>query len=237
MKNSFQHFNWSSILLVFVLAAGGCVKSTPSSTTTPFCYVSVMNVAPYSSAADIYFNGTLVSPSGGIVPGEFSSQYGSVKPGVYTVDFKVAGTDSVMCELPSVQYDTSNFYTLIFYNTAPKSPAVSAANILDNFSSVTATSAYYRFFNLSPDIPSVDLYLSGTGVQFSRMPADNINNLIYDEYQAVNAMVYNIQVMKAGTDSVLATANSTPFAAGTVYTIFLQGKADSLSISILPALY
>jgi hypothetical protein len=69
------------------------------------------------------------------------------------------------------------------------------------------------------------------------MPADNINNLIYDEYQAVNAMVYNIQVMKAGTDSVLATANSTPFAAGTVYTIFLQGKADSLSISILPALY
>ena len=223
--------------MIFVSAVSGCIKSTPTSTTTPVCYVSVMNAAPYSSATDIYFNGTLVTPTGGIRPGEFSSQYGSVKPGVYTVDFKVAGTDSVMCELPSVTYDTSNFYTLIFYNTAPKSPAVSAANILDNFSSVTATSAYYRFFNLSPDIPSVDLYFSGEAEQLSRMPGDNIPNLVYDEFQAVNPMMYNIQVMKAGTDSALAIANSTALAAGAVYTIFLQGKSDSLEINVLPALY
>lgn len=237
MRNKYQHFIWSSIILVFVSAVGGCVKSSPGSSATPVCYVSVLNEAPYSSPTDIYFNGTLVTPAGGIQPGEFSSQYGSVKPGVYTVDFKVAGTDSLLYELPNTPYDTSNFYTLILYNTAPKSPVVSAANILDNFSSVTETSAYYRFFNLSPDIPSVDLYLSGTGVQFSRMPADNISDLVYDEFQAVNPMVYNIQVTKAGTDSVLATANSTPFAAGTVYTIFLQGKSDSLSISVLPATY
>jgi hypothetical protein len=237
MRNNFQHFIWSSIILVFVSAAGGCVKSGTGSSSTPVCYVSVMNEAPYSSATDIYFNGVVVSPSGGIAPGQFSAQYGSVKPGTYTIDFKVAGTDSLLYELPSVQYDTSSFYTLIFYNTAPKSPAVSAANISDNFSSVTATSAYYRFFNLSPDIPSVDLYLGGTATQFNRTPADNVSNLMYDQFQAISAEAYNIQVMKSGTDSVLAALNATPLAAGTVYTIFLQGTSGNLNISVLPALY
>lgn len=224
--------------MAFLSAFGGCIKSTPTSTApTPVCYVSVMNVAPYSSATDIYFNGTVVSPSGGIAPGQFSSQYGSVKPGTYTIDFKVAGTDSLLYSLPSVQYDTSNFYTLILYNTGPKSPAVAATSILDNFSSVTSTSAYYRFFNLNPDLPSVDLYLNGSAAQLDRTPADNVSNLMYDEFQAVNPEAYSIQVLKSGTDTVLTTSNATPLAAGAVYTIFLQGTSTTPYISVLSALY
>jgi Domain of unknown function (DUF4397) len=238
MRDNYQHFIWSSIILVFASAFGGCIKSTPATTATPVCYVSVMNEAPYSSVADVYFNGVLVSPTGGIAPGQFSSEYGSVKPGVYTIDFKVTGTDSLLYELPAAEYDTSNFYTLILYNTAPKSPAVAAASILDNFSSVTATSAYYRFFNLSPDIPSVDLYLSGVESQINRTPADNISNLMYDEFQAVNATTYSVQVKSSSTDSVLATANGTTLTEGGVYTIFLEGtSAGGVSISVLPASY
>lgn len=86
MKNNRQHLVWSSIILVVALSGSGCNKSGFSSSTTAICYVSVMNEAPYSSAIDIYFNGTIVSPTGGIAPEQFSSQYGSVVPGMTSVN-------------------------------------------------------------------------------------------------------------------------------------------------------
>src|SRR5271170_6793926 len=102
MKNNRQHFTWGSIMLVFVFAGAGCVKSNSNAVNTnAVCYVSIMNMAPYSSAVDIYFNGTIVSATGGIGPGEYSSAYGSVKPGSYTIDFKVTGTDSLLFEIPA----------------------------------------------------------------------------------------------------------------------------------------
>jgi hypothetical protein len=200
-----------------------------------------MNQAPYGIGADIYFNGTLVTANGGILPGQFSSQYGSVKPGTYTVDFKKTGTDSLLVELPAVSYDTSNSYTLILYNSAPNSSAMQAARISDDFSQVTsggATNAYYRFFNLSPDEPNVNLYLAGTVQQTNRTPEDFVTKILYNQFQPISPQVYSIQVRDANTDSVLATLASTPLAGGSAYTIFIDGKISSgLNISVLPALF
>lgn len=226
-------------MLVFVLAGAGCLKSTSSSTTpNAVCYVSVMNEAPYSSTVDLYFNGTVVSTTGGIAPGQYSSEYGSVKPGNYTVDFKVAGTDSLLYEIPAAAYDSSTFYTLILYNTAPKSPAVAAARIVDDFSSVTqTTNAYYRFFNLSPDAPGVDLYLSSTVAQTNRSPMDNLTNLSYDAFQPINSGTFTINVKKANTDTVLASLNPAEFMPSTVYTIYLNGTSSNLAVNVLEATY
>jgi len=222
--------------MVFCLVETGCIKSSPNSNaTSAICYVSVMNEAPYSSTADVYFNGTKVNSSG-IAPGQFSSQYGSVVPGVYTVDFKVTGTDSLLYEIPAVQYDTANFYTLILYNTGPKSPAVSAARIIDDFSAITETSAYYRFFNLNPDIAEANLYLNGSAVQTDRTPLD-FTNPSASAFQPVNPSGYAIQITNSATDSVLAALGATPLAAGSVYTIFLQGTGTQPTIGVLPAAY
>ena len=238
MRNNRQQLFWGSIILLVLSGAVGCSKAGSSLTVTAVTYVSVINEAPYSSAVDIYLNGTLVSPTGGIAPGEYSTQYGSVKPVTYTVDFKKAGTDTLLYEIPASSYDTSNFYTLILYNTAPGSAAVQAVKILDNFTQVTSTNAYFRFFNMSPDVPDADLYMNGSIVQQQRTPADNVDNLTYDEFQAVNPEAYNLQVKSSSTDSVLATLSSVPLAAGGVYTIFLNGtdkSANNLAISVLQA--
>ncbi|HEV3326598.1 MAG TPA: DUF4397 domain-containing protein [Puia sp.] len=238
MRNNRQQFFWGSIILLVLLGGAGCSKTGSSLTVTAVTYVSVINEAPYSGAVDIYLNGTLVSPSGGIAPGQYSTQYGSVKPGVYTVDFKKTGTDSVLYEIPASPFDTTNFYTLILYNSARGSSAVQAVKIADNFSSVTNTSAYYRFFNLSPDVPSANLYLNGSIAQLQRAPADYANNLTYDEFQAVSPGVYTLQVKSPTTDSVLAAHGSIALTAGSVYTIFLSGtdtSVNNLSINVLQA--
>jgi Domain of unknown function (DUF4397) len=239
MRNNAQHFIWSSIMLVFVLTSAGCAKTNSSNNiTSAVCYISLMNMAPYSSAVDISFNGTIVTESGGIKAGVYSTSYGQAKPGSYTVDFKVAGTDSLLYEIPAMMYDTNAFYTLILYNTAPESPAVAAARIADDYSSVTQTNnAYYRFFNLSPDEANVDLYLGGTAEQTNRTPMDMLINQTLDGFQPINPGTYNISVYKANTDTVLASLNPDELTPGTVYTIFLAGSSSNLTITSLAATY
>lgn len=238
MINKRQHIYWSSIILVAVSIFSGCTKQPGGSlNVTPVAFVSMMNLAPYGNAVDIFFNGVQISPAGGVLPGEFSTEYGQLKPGNYTVDFKVTGTDSLLYELPAAQYDTTAFYTLIIYNTTAGSKAVSATRIQDDFSQVGTVSAYYRFFDMSPDAANVNLLFDGSIAQSNRTPADIISNPAYEQFQSVPPKNYTIEVQNSA-DSVLATQSNYPFAAGYVYTVFLTGTAQSsFTVNVLPAVF
>jgi hypothetical protein len=237
MRNKRQHFFWSSIILVFIVFSAGCAKTGATVNVSPVSYVSVMNLAPYGFPVDIYFNGTLVTPAGGIVPEQFSTEYGQLKPGSYTVDFKKSGTDSLLVELPAAVYDTSSFYTLVFYNTQPGSNAVQATRIQDNFSQVAASNSYYRFFNMSPDAPSVNLLMNGSVVQTNRTPADNVGNQTFDQFEPITPGEYSLQVENSISDSVLGSQSNYPFAAAYVYTVILMGTSKGMTVSVLPVIF
>lgn len=239
MSKILKQFLWASTIGLIATGMTGCVKSSSPVTVSPVSYVSVMNEAPYGVPVDIYFNGTLVSPTGGIAPGRYSSAYGSLKPGSYTVAFKKAGTDSIVYQLPASNYDTSAFYTLILYNVNADSTAMQAAKIEDDFSQVTTSEAYYRFFNLSPDAPSANLSFNNQLAQNNRTPADNIlTNTAYDTFLPLAGGTYTIQVQNAATDSLLASSPQLALHSGDVYTIFLSGTIKSgLSLNVLQAVY
>jgi hypothetical protein len=226
-------------LVLLASGAAGCAKTGVTTTVSAVTYISVINAAPYGPSIDLYLNDTLASPSGGIPPGQFSTQYGNVRPGNYDVQFKADGTSNLLYDIPASAFDTNNFYTLITYNSAPGGGSVQAIKIHDDFSSIMGGNAYYRFFNLSPDAPAVDLYFNGYLTQPRRAPADNVSNSSFNEFTSIPPAIYNMQVMKAGTDTVLASANSISLGNGDVYTIFLGGRyhqsSDSLGISILQA--
>ena len=245
MRNNRQQFIWGSLVL-FCLAIGGwrCTKAGSSQTTTAVTYIAVINAAPYGPSADIYLNGTVVSSSGGIAPGNYSHAYATFAPGNYDVQFDKTGTDSVLYDVPSSAYDTSGFYTLILYNASPGGAGViDATKITDNFSSTSQTTANYRFFNLSPDVPSCDLYLNGTLAQIQRAPADNVSNLLFDEFQTLSPNSYTIVAKVSGGDSVLATTSTgVDLSTGNVFTIFLSGTntaagGNHLAINIMQAVF
>lgn len=226
MRNSRQQFFWSFVAL-FCLVVGGwrCMKTGNSQTNAAVTYISVINAAYYGPAADMYMNGTLVTNSGGISPGTYSEQYATFAPASYDISFDKTGTDSVLYDIPSSLYDTTDFYTLILYNAGPGGTGViDGVKITDNFSTTSESSANYRFFNLSPDVPACDLYLNGTLIQSQRAPADNVTNTLWDQFQTLSPATYIITVKVAGTDSVLATsASGVVLSTGNVYTIFLGG--------------
>lgn len=237
MRNIHQQFFWSSIILALA-GVSGCAKTGASITVNPTAYVSLINVAPYGAAADVYFNGTLVTPTGGIPIGRFSAAYGSLKPGNYVVDFKKSGTDSLLYEIPVAEYDSSAFYTLVLYNLNADSTAVQGARIQDDFSQVSTSSAYYRFFNFSPDAQAVNLLLNSTAAQSNRFPADNILAPAYNQFESVTPTVYSIRVQNSSSDSTLASSSGVQLAPGYGYSIFLSGTMKAgYTVNVLQAVF
>jgi len=194
-----------------------------------------MNLAPYGDSANIYFGGNEY-PGGAIPIGSYSNSYFKVASGTYDVDFKTPTTDSLLAEIPSSTFDSLGFYTILTYNDSANG-AVKAAKITENFSNITNDSAYFRFFNMSPDVASVDLYINGTKVQSSRAPADNILNTFLNNFQGIPGGYYTIVAKLAGTNTMVGTTLTVSFQSGQVFTIFLEelhgAAGNSFSLAIL----
>jgi len=236
-----------SIIFRITLAAlvigglAGCIKSGANSNTntaTAVTYVSVMNLAPYSPSTEVYLNGAKQTVA--IPPGNYSTAYAHLPPGAYDVKFKVAGGDSVLAAIGASSYDSIGFYTLILYNTAVNGPA-QAIRVYDDFQNVSVSNGFYRFFNMCPELPSVDLYLNGTKTEVGRTPADIVGSSVNTSFRMVDPVTYSVVVKKAGTDSVVANLSNISLAAGNAYTIFLGGSStnatDPISLSVLRAAY
>ncbi len=125
---------------VLTIIWSGCTKASPDpvglanpqSTT----YVTLMNMAPYSPATEIYLND--MKSTSAVTPGTYQTSYSHLVAGLYDVKFKVAGSDSLLAELPSSAYDSMSFYTLILYNTDTVLKTAKAVKIFDDFSQVSA---------------------------------------------------------------------------------------------------
>ncbi len=220
-----------------------CSKAGSSLTTTAISnsYLTLIDEATYNGAISIYLNDTLATPAGGITAGTVSQRYGTIRPGDYDVKFESASSGNLLAEIPSSDYDTLNFYTLILCNTAG-GDTVQGFKVSDDFSTLSSVNANYRFFNLSPDEPKVDLYLNNSLVSQNRAIADNASNNQYNGFQPTPAGSYAIVVKAAGKDSVIASiAQNATLTNGNAYTIFLSGNIGSssnpLQINILQATY
>lgn len=233
-------FCWVVILILLIGELAGCSKSAspPNSSNNPVTYLSVMNLAPYTPSTEVYLNnvkGTVAIPAGG-----YSNSYAHLSPGSYDVKFKVAGSDSVLAGIPASDYDSMSFYTLILYNDSLHGRA-KAMKIADDFSGVTINNTYIRFLHMCLELPAVDLYLNNSKTLGNRTVTDNVSNHAFNNFQSVTAGYYNLQVKKAGTDTVLGNLNNISLSAGNAYTIFLSGSAtnglDPISLNILRAVY
>ncbi len=239
-KSTRNLFSAASFLVILSTIGTSCSKTGSTFTTTPVTYLSLINEAGYSGSTSVYLNDTLATTSGGIAAGTFSPKYGTVRPGYYDVKFDAAVSGNLLSELPSSDYDTLNFYTLILYNTSGGA-SVQSVKIWDDFSKLSTINANYRFFNLSPDEPKVDLYLNNTIVSANRTIADNTSNTLYNSFQPTPAGIYTIAIKIAGTDSVITTLSQSSMTVGNAYTVFLGGNSGSTSnpllINVLQASY
>jgi hypothetical protein len=198
----------------------GCMKDTPVEPAKPVSFVSVLNVSFKAPAVEMTFDNEKVTPP--INPGSYFPRYSTIEPGIIDVAFKKATTDSIVASLPTGDYyDSSSFYTVLLYDN-PVGGSL-AARIKDEFPMVDNTKTFIRFFQLSADMPQVDLQIENTKVFSNRTPGDNVTNSSYNDFQAYTPGSYSLKAKVAGTDSVIASTTYTDLGAGGIYTIFLKG--------------
>ncbi len=234
-------------LLTFTALAAiglaGCAKAGLSSISTNInypTYVVLMNMAPFAPSAEIYLNDIESTPA--IAPGNYSTSYEHLIPGSYDVKFKVAGSDSVLADLPASAYDSVTFYTLILYNADTVHKTTQAVKIHDDFSNLTSSYGYFRFFDLCPDLASVDVYLNGQLLQSGRAPADIVTTGIqYTGFSPMSPNTFSLSVTAHGSSTPIARLDQGYFSAGNAYTVILSGSASNpnfpINLHILNASY
>jgi hypothetical protein len=217
-------------VLAFVsVALNGCIKNSASSTSAPKTYISLLHLAPWAPAVEVYFNDKQASSA--IAAGTVASSYSALDPGVYTIGFKKAGSDSVVASLSTSLYDTSQYSTLLLYNI--DSTHVGAAKIADDYSVLSNDRSYIRFFHLAPEIDDVDLYVDGALVSSGRSYVDNVSIGYYNQFSAITPGTVNLVVKKSGADSVIANLGSVPLSQGNAFTIYLRGKKSGTGLNAI----
>ena len=233
-KNVFLFFGALSFLTVLL---SGCLKQTTTSSTPPKTFISLLHLAPRAPAVEVYFDNTKASQP--INPGTVSASYSAIDPGIFAINFKKSGGDSLVANLGADIYDTLQHYTLLLYNY--DSTHVRAVRIEDDFSVLAnQQKAHYRFFHMSADFGPVDLYFDNTLIESGRQYADNTVSNYYNQFFPATPSTYNIVVKKAGSDSVIAQQYSVYMGAGSAYTLYLKGipgktGATGLGVEFLQA--
>jgi len=226
-KKAFLSLGTLAFLMVML---SGCLKDAQNTTVSPRTYVSLLDLAPWSPAVDVYFDNSKATTSA-ISFGMVSPNYSSIEPAAFGITFKKAGGDSLVASLPTAMYDSLKYYTLLLYNTDQSH--VAAARIRDDYSVLTSDKCYYRFFHMGPDLGDVDVYFDNALVASTRSYIDNLTLSDYfNQYTAITPDTHTVTVKKAGTDVVVATSpNSISFTSGDAITLYLKGFSGGTGAS------
>jgi hypothetical protein len=217
------------VLAFVAVGLSGCLKQTSSSTIAPKTYISLMHLAPWSPAVEVYFNDKQASSA--INAGTVSSSYSALDPGVYAIGFKKAGGDSIVATLSSSLYDSSRYATLLLYNI--DSTHVGAAKINDDYSVLTNDRSFFRFFHLAPEIADVDVFFDNNLMSSGRSYADNVSISYYNQFTSVSPATVTVTVKKSGTDSVITSLNNVNLSQFNAYTIYLRGKKGGTGVNAI----
>lgn len=231
-----------SVMAFVVIAMSSCLKSSDPQPQPAQAYMSILHLATAEPAlsVEIYFNSN--KRSNPFLAGAVSQVYSPVDKGAYTVNFKKAGSDSLVASVPASLYDSLGFYTLVLYNQADKT--VQAMRIEDDFSDLTLDKPYFRFFQVSPTIAGlgpVDFYMDNTKIFQQRMLADNEFSDYYNQFSATTVGTHNFQVKLSSNDSLITSLNDVSLQAGNAYTLYLKGNiggttdANKIGLGILRA--
>ncbi len=184
-------------------------------------HVRFVHASPDAPAVDI----TLTD--GTVLFGDYafkeSSPYLPVDAGTYDLQVRLAGTSTVVLELPGIALDNQTVYTVFAMGFAAPgmTPALQAVLAED------AGLANVRVAHLSPDAPNVDIWVNGSVA---------IPDVAYEEvtdYVALPSDSYFIEVVPAGQVSPVVISATLDLMANQDYTVAAVGELSAIEPLVL----
>jgi hypothetical protein len=162
-------------------------------------------------------------PGGGYnTNGSNYGDYLSVPAGVNEVSVSIpkkgTNVDSIVLVTKNVTLDAGKYYTLHITDTAAN---IKTVLLQDNLADAARGIAAYKFVNLMPNVPFVDLYY-GTTLMAASIPYLGVSNVFTLPAPTSTATAWTIR--EPGSSTVLATyASTNTQISERLYTIFAMG--------------
>ena len=207
--------------LVTIIGIFSCTKyGDDRYPTVPTALVNIVNVSPASTSLDYMFEPNWIAP------GNFAyrsySGYLRVQPGQRTFDAYAYGTNTKLLS-KAINLTADKFYSLFIVDTASKMDAVL---LRDSTRAAAGDSVRIRFANMSPDVASLNFYITGTAQAIS-------TNVAYETATDFTSMkaARRIQftISNAAGGATLAKSDSFYLQPGGVYTILSSGYTGTSS--------
>jgi hypothetical protein len=185
-------------------------------------HIRFLHASPDAPAVDI----TL--PDGTVLFGDYefkeNSPYLPVPSGMYDLEVRLAGTDTVVLPLNGLQFAQRTVYTAYATGFAGGgSPALNAIVSQD------ASTAWVKVAHLSPDAPNVDVWVDGQ-VAFTNIAFEELTDYAPLPFGPRLIQVEPTGSMGAGPFVISATVD---LSAGTDYTIAAVGELASIEPLVL----
>jgi hypothetical protein len=221
-------------LAMLSLMLSSCLKNTNSPANLPTALITVIQASPDQPALDFYLNGDRVNQ----VPLSYGTgiDYFSAIAGQRTANFFVDGSTLGPIATASITLEQNMAYSL-FLDSVSSKPGV--LFLADTLVKPANGKAGVRFVDLSPDAPSVDLAIQGGATVTT-----NKSFKAYSSFTPVPGQSnFTFEILKKGTNTVLATLSNVTLINGRLYTVMLEGlnsstnSADKLSIIMITNAY
>jgi len=213
----------SSLFLLTVLALMACSSDETTSTGGDEAMVKVVHASPDAPGVDLFVDDAKVNGEPLTFPN--NTGYLGVPAGDRKIDVKAAGTETAVISA-TLTLDAGKIYSVYAINGLDDiEPLVTE----DDLTAPASGKAHVRFLHLSPDAPAVDIRVTDGPTLWQ-------NRTFKDDgatFAPVDAGTYDLEVVLAGTDTVVLDLPGIALSDGAIYTVFAKGFVADLGAEII----
>ncbi|HVB03700.1 MAG TPA: DUF4397 domain-containing protein [Chitinophagaceae bacterium] len=222
------------ITVASIFSLASCLKpgnnNGSNNNTTPQSGLFIIHASADAPTMDIYANnGQINTQPFGYTNN--SQGYLAMNSNIYLFNFTRYGSTTNLVSQTDSLGDYKD-YSLILYDSLAD---LKLMYILDDFASTVPVAANIRFFDLCPNLPSMDVYLDTIPIYTGRTFADNLQNQALDTFIQESAQSHVLTLRFPYHGSTATFQSTVPLYQGKIYTIYASGFAgglDSLSLKI-----
>lgn len=212
------------VIAIALLTAMACSSDdTKKVESTDKSLVLVVHASPDAPGVGLYLDDQLVNTSALEFP--TNTGYLEVTPGLRNVKVKPFGSDTAVITA-DLSLEAGKNYSVFAINTVAK---IEPLVVVDDLSAPAPGKAHVRFLHLSPDAPAVDVRVKNGPVLWSNRTFKDDGSV----FTPVDAGTYDLEVVVAGTDTVVLPLNGVVLDSGSIYTVFAKGLVSQLGAELI----
>jgi hypothetical protein len=202
-------------LLLFAFASCSDSNDTPAPNQT--ARVMVVHASPNAPNVDVRVNNSVALTN---VPFLANSSYTAVPAGNTNIKVSPTGTTTYVIDA-NVNLAANTSYSVFAVDSVSK---IKAAAVVDDLTVPASGKAHIRFFHFSPNAPAVTVrVVNGPALFSNRSFNDQATNAAVASFTPVDAATYNLEVVLAGTNTVVLPLPGVALTAGKIYTVYAKG--------------